>query len=235
MNSFSKHYAAILFAALPSMLCMTSVRASVRISPKPTQNMSCASGVCAPTARNAVLNATDLAGMLSSGDVDGRRWTNGQGHRCGGIAELGFEQSPDALVLPWHDHLLQGCRCRRPGAMTLITKYDRLGGYLYFTRKGRVDFRNTTSSLIINGNSYGLITSIHDLKVAGGNVPYLAFAKNIKAAKAYSDVPVETFQDTLEGLGHSISHLTISSTQTEQPLGLVARKMGQSATCTSST
>lgn len=31
--------------------------------------MSCASGVCSPTAKNAVVNVSDLAGMLAGGDV----------------------------------------------------------------------------------------------------------------------------------------------------------------------
>src|SRR5262245_20308673 len=47
----------------------TSAQASVQISSKPTHNMNCAGGICTPTAKNADLNATDLANMLASGDV----------------------------------------------------------------------------------------------------------------------------------------------------------------------
>ena len=47
----------------------TSAQASVQISADPTQNMNCTGGVCTPTAKDAVLNATDLANMLATSDV----------------------------------------------------------------------------------------------------------------------------------------------------------------------
>jgi hypothetical protein len=57
-----------LFAAM-LVAAATSAQASVEISTDPTQNMNCSGGVCSPTAKKAFLNVTDLAGMLSSGDV----------------------------------------------------------------------------------------------------------------------------------------------------------------------
>lgn len=55
--------------ALAAVLAGTAASADVTISSKPTANMSCASGVCSPTAKNAVVNVSDLAGMLAGGDV----------------------------------------------------------------------------------------------------------------------------------------------------------------------
>src|SRR5579862_9712667 len=46
-----------------------SARADVVISSAPTQNITCAAGVCAPTAANAVLNITDLENLLASGSL----------------------------------------------------------------------------------------------------------------------------------------------------------------------
>src|SRR5256885_15621000 len=46
-----------------------AANADVVISSKATANMSCAAGVCSPTAAKALLNATDLTNMLASGDV----------------------------------------------------------------------------------------------------------------------------------------------------------------------
>ena len=56
-------------AALASMLATTSAHATVAISSQTTQNMTCSGGVCAPTAKSAVLNAGDLETLLASGNV----------------------------------------------------------------------------------------------------------------------------------------------------------------------
>jgi hypothetical protein len=44
--------------------------ADAAISTAATQNMSCASGVCAPTASDAVPNVGDLESLLASGNVE---------------------------------------------------------------------------------------------------------------------------------------------------------------------
>src|SRR5947207_10023728 len=58
-------------AALVCMLTMMSAaaHAAVNISTDPTQNMSCANGVCSPTAEKAYLNVNDVTNMLSAGDL----------------------------------------------------------------------------------------------------------------------------------------------------------------------
>jgi hypothetical protein len=58
-----------LLATLAVLATVTSAEASVQISSHPTHDMNCSGGVCTPTAKNADLNATDLANMLASGDV----------------------------------------------------------------------------------------------------------------------------------------------------------------------
>src|SRR5213078_1220632 len=45
--------------------------AAVNISTDPTQNMSCANGVCWPTAEKAYLNVNDVTSMLAAGDLKG--------------------------------------------------------------------------------------------------------------------------------------------------------------------
>jgi hypothetical protein len=60
---------AFALTALAAVAAATSAQASVEISSKPTHNMSCTGGVCAPTDKKAVLNVGDLAAMLSSQDV----------------------------------------------------------------------------------------------------------------------------------------------------------------------
>src|SRR4051812_45619281 len=55
--------------ALAVFLITGGAQASVEISTAATQNMSCVSGVCSPTSKNAVLNVGDLTTMLASEDV----------------------------------------------------------------------------------------------------------------------------------------------------------------------
>ena len=65
-----RSFAGVASGALATFLLMSSAAdAAVVISSKPTKNMSCSGGVCTPTKAKAVLNATDLANMLVSGDV----------------------------------------------------------------------------------------------------------------------------------------------------------------------
>jgi hypothetical protein len=60
-------HTAIGLAFIPVM--GTAAQAAVTISSDPTKNKKCARGVCSPTARDAVLNAVDLANILASSDV----------------------------------------------------------------------------------------------------------------------------------------------------------------------
>ena len=59
----------MLGMAFAVAVAATSAQASVQISSNPTHNMNCTGGVCTPTAKNADLNATDLANMLATSDV----------------------------------------------------------------------------------------------------------------------------------------------------------------------
>lgn len=62
----------LLAAALAAFHFSSAAWAShgaIVISNDPTQNMSCASGVCTPTDHNVVLNVTDLENMLAASDV----------------------------------------------------------------------------------------------------------------------------------------------------------------------
>src|SRR5689334_221156 len=58
-----------VLAALVTIAVSAPANAAVTISSAPTQNMTCSSGVCAPTSADAVLNVTDLESLLASGNV----------------------------------------------------------------------------------------------------------------------------------------------------------------------
>lgn len=60
----------LLAGAAPLALAATAAHANVVISSAATQNMTCNTGVCAPTADDAVLNVGDLETLLDSGNVE---------------------------------------------------------------------------------------------------------------------------------------------------------------------
>ena len=77
-----------------------------------------------------------------------------------------------------------------------------------------LEFWDLSSSLIINGQSYKLVKTVHALaKVVAKNPSgFYAFAKKYNAKKdgTYAQSPVGTIEGAVEGLGNSISNVSIS-------------------------
>ena len=73
------------------MLVGTSACATVAISSDPTQNMNCVSGVCTPTATNAVLNVRDLKHLRIRND-------KGRMVPLGTVADVEDKQGPVMVV-----------------------------------------------------------------------------------------------------------------------------------------
>jgi hypothetical protein len=66
----SAHLSRAALGGIVAAVCLApAAHATVTISSAATSNMSCTSGVCSPTAANAVLNVGDLTTMLASGNV----------------------------------------------------------------------------------------------------------------------------------------------------------------------
>jgi len=112
------------------------------------------------------------------------------------------------------------------GGLT-ITIDDAAGAFNIYPQ-GSVTFWDTTSSLIINGNAYTLVNDIATLAadVAANNTGYFALAKDYDASVdgTYTAAPISTvFEGTMEGLGHVISNLTISTGNSVYYVGLFAR------------
>lgn len=213
--------ASAIFAVVFSVACASSAHASVQISSRPTQNMSCAAGVCTATAQKAVLNASDLSSMLANGDVTvsgGRTakdiyvtaslsWTSASRLTLDAYRSISFTKVLDVAG---------------SGALTMLTNDGGSGGDLFFSKKGRVIFRGTDNSLIINGHTYGLIHNIGDLRRVGNSFSYVALCGNVDARhKVYTTAPVQHFGVNLEGLGNTISNLQIQDSQTNDLVGLI--------------
>jgi len=192
-----------------------AAHASLAISAAPTSNVTCSGGTCTATATDAVLNATDLKMFLRHGNVHVDagpantiavnatvNWT--QGSRLTLSANTGVAVT-QPIVVAGH------------GAVTLTTG-DTSAGAIVFTGRGRLDFWDTTSSLIINGSSYTLANDVASLAsaIAANTHGNFALAKSYDAMAdaPYTASPIYVLYGSLNGLGHAISNVKIQSTET---------------------
>jgi hypothetical protein len=179
--------------------------------------MSCVSGVCAPTASDAVLNVGDLEALLASGYVSVT--TTGSGVQADSIevaAALTWS-SGSALTLD----AFQSVAMDKPlsvtgvGGLSLKTNDGGKGGRLSFGDKGHVLFANLSSALAINGTAFTLVNSVKGLATAISANPSGAYALagtyDASADGTYKKPPVATaFAGTFEGLGNSVSSLSMN-------------------------
>ena len=118
------------------------------------------------------------------------------------------------------------------GALTIKTNDGGHGGDFQFSQKGRVEFWDLNSSLIINGDSYTLVNKLNELVRAIRRDPHsnYALAKNIGAGKRlYSKSPIDAISGTLEGLGNKISSLKISASADRANVAFIGQLTSQAA------
>jgi len=199
----------ILAAAtiLCAFLIAGAAQATLVISTAPTNNVTCTAGVCTTTAADAVLNVHQLAASLQRQDTTisatvpieldaPMHWTSAH--------LLSLDSSAITFTQPV---ISEG-----GGGVKITTGKN---GDFYFTGDGRIAFWNTSSALVINARPYRLIRGLPALiaAIAAHEVGRFALADNYDASVdgTYSYSPVHTeFAGTLEGLGNSISHLSMA-------------------------
>jgi hypothetical protein len=227
---------AALSCALLASIALSSapVSAAVVISTAATQNMNCSGGLCAPTAKNAVLNVGDLTSMLASGDVE---VSTGAGLLAAKVEDIvvdaGFNwRSATGLTLDaWRSVAFENGAVvdSGNGAVSLVTNDGGGDGALSFRPGASLAFASTNNSLTINGARFALENSIATLANAIAAAPdgRFALANNYDAAQdgKYHASPIDTvLLGTVEGLGNTISNLSIAHVQTvTQSTGLVLR------------
>jgi hypothetical protein len=201
--------------AFVTVLLSTAAHATVVISNGATQHMSCSAGVCAPTAKNAVLNAGDLQGMLAASDV---KVVTGSGATDIHVTAPVSWTSASRLTLDAKRNIAirVAIVSEGTGGMTVTTNDGGTGGDLTFVSGGSISFWDNSSSLIVDGNAYALASDIAALAsdIAANPAGFHALAKDYDATGdgTYTDVPVPaTLTGTFEGLGHTISNLTIDA------------------------
>jgi hypothetical protein len=200
--------------AAAALLPAAPARGSVQISADPTNNMNCTAGVCTPTAKNADLNASDLANMLSAGDVKVQTangavtitvtapfsWTST--HRLTLDAQYNVSFKAPVVVAG-------------QGAVTIVTNDGGTGGDLIFYDGGKLDFWDTAANFTFNGKSHILVSDLASIAAAfiANRYAVLALAKDYDAGQdgTYTDslLPIPASMDgTFEGLGHTISNFS---------------------------
>ena len=200
--------------ALP--VAATSADAALTISTSATRNISCSAGVCTATTANAVLNAGDLDNLLASSAVKVV-----SGSVAGAIdvkAALSWA-SANTLTLDAYTSIVvdKPLSIAGSGGLTLTTDDGGTGGTLSFGMAGYVTFWSVSDHLTINGAPYTLANSITTLyndmlsNRMSGNYA-LAESYDASADGTYSAPPLGNgFSGTFQGLGNTISNLTIVS------------------------
>jgi hypothetical protein len=200
-----------------------AAHADVSISNKPTQNMSCDAGVCTATAQKAVLNVTDLATMLASGDVKvvpGKLASD-----IDIVAPLTWA-SRSRLTLDAYGSILfsQPLTSGKRGGVTIVASDGgKLGDYS-FTSGGNVSFPKGQGSLVINGNTYKLEPTLADLAndISGNPAGFFALSADYDASKdgIYDRPPIPTpLQGKFAGMGHTVSNLSIHASSFSKGAG----------------
>jgi hypothetical protein len=219
-----------IVAAL-SLSCATGAHAAVTISMAATSNMDCVSGVCTPTAKDAILNVNDLTTMLANGNVE---VNTGSGKLAKKIEDIvisdGFSwASSNSLTLDAYRSIVvdKAVSDAGSGAVALTTDDGGSLGTLSFGPKGSLSFLSPSNSLTIDGNAYTLANSVSALAAdiaanASGNYA-LSASYNAKQDGTYHIAPVATtFEGNFNGLGNTISHLSIHGMSDGLNLGLFA-------------
>jgi hypothetical protein len=210
--------------------------AGVTISAFHTENMSCSAGVCAPTAADAVLNATDLEGLLASGNVE--ITTTGVGVQATNIkidAKLAWSGSGSVTFDAYKSVTIdKPTNVKGTGGFSVITNDGGNGGEFLFGAGGNLTFANLSSPLMINGTAYTLESSVAALAsaIAGNPSGAFALANSYDAGHdgIYSVSPISTvFTGAFNGLGNTISNLTISDLTENSYVGLFAEISGNAA------
>ncbi len=184
MRATAKYWTVFTAGAALYALGAMPASASVEVSSKPTQNMSCTSGVCTPTAKKAVLNVADLTTMLANGDTTVK--TNATAQDIEIDAALSWGSARKLILDSYHSIAFnRPVKASNGGGLTVTTNDGADGGNYRFFGKGAVRFGNLNSSLIINSAQFTLVNGIRQIEKLAHTTQgaqYVALARNIDAS-----------------------------------------------------
>ena len=197
--------------------------------------MTCSGGVCVPTTAEAILNVHDLEAMLASGRV--KITTTGPGVQARNIrVDAPFQWSAATTLTLDAFRSIEVNRkvtVAGGGGVSLTTSDGGHDGYFICNDSGRIVFKNLSSALTINGTPYALVDSVASLASAIAANPSGAFALannyNAKKDGTYTSSPIATvFTGSFNGLGNTISNLSINDSTEGDYVGLFSKAAGNS-------
>jgi hypothetical protein len=216
-----------------SLLTPVAVQASTSallISSGATTNVTCLNGTCTAAAPDAALNVGQLQALLARGSVTVATGSESDDIK---VANAISWAAGNTLTLDAHHSIVIDAPVadNGPGALSLKTNDGGSGGFLSFGAQGNVTFASVSNSLTIDGKKYELVDSVASLASAERKNPkgFYALAKSYDAEKdgTYSFSPVSlTFFGTFEGLGNTISNLSITDTFPGDTVALFAFSAG---------
>ncbi len=226
----------IYMHALSAGLLLTipsAARADVVISSAQTANIACSAGVCSPTAANAVLNVGDLESLLASGAVEVT--TTGAAVQANNIKinapllwSSTYTLTLDAFQSVW---IVKRVTVNGAGGLTVTVNDGGSNGSFSFGPSGGVTFQNLASPLAIDGRAYKLVNSLPTLIAAVLKKPKGAFAlaNNYDARQdgTYDRPPMHILKGAIEGLGNTISHLSITLRRHPYEVAAPVEKVGE--------
>jgi hypothetical protein len=206
--------------------------AAVIISTGATSHVHCVQGVCTAAHKNAVLNVTQLQTLLAAGDVTVA--TGGAGAASIAVTAPLTWASAHRLTLNSVGSVSIKAAVVSEGTGGVTIKPNDgggSGGDLNIYPGGSISFWDNSSSLIIAGGTYTLVSDIGTLAsdVAANAYGLYALAKDYDASAdgTYTDTPVkDSMGGTFEGLGHTISNLSIAATGASSDIAFFARVAG---------
>ena len=204
------------------MVATEAADAAFVISLAPTVNVTCASGVCAASAPNAVLNAATLQQMLGAAST--KVSTGAEAADIIVEAPLSWP-GPQSLTLDASRSVI----VHRPiavaglGGLTIVTSDGGSSGAFSFGPAGNVTFAQSASALSIDGARYELVETMAAMAaLIGANLAgNYALARPLNAASVATWTPIGTdgagnivnggagFSGNFDGLGNAISNLVV--------------------------
>lgn len=208
---------------LASLAVAAPAQAALVVSSAATSNVSCSGGVCTGTSGKAVLNVSTLMSMLAGGDVV---VGGGKAHEIDVEAQF-FWSSASKLRLSARDSIRIDQSISVTGTGSLTMYYDDYSHHITYADGASISFWDTSSQLTINNHAYMLVNDIAGM--AAHPNTYVALAKSYDAAAdgTYSHAPISQWTGTLDGLGNTISNLTIHEAGQSQLVGLIGYAGGR--------
>jgi hypothetical protein len=204
---FDMHRSFVVAATAAAVAFGTNAQANFTISNAATQNVSCSNGLCEPTAENPVLNAGDLEALLAAGSVEIE--THANHVNAGNIVVRAALAWSAATTLRLDEHLVVDKAISINGSGTVTTRQPGFS----FGPKGKIQ----CADLSCNVNGYTPVNTLPGLAAAIAANPQGKFALvrsyNASADGTYTSSPVATnFLGTLEGLGNTVSNISVNNT-----------------------